>query len=108
MTTASTLSEGTRSASTASRSSAAPIVSAAFGAIARHHDNFGDAGSRSAWIARGVSRRSSSANSSTAMTRPSTATKTVSAERQDARRAARRAHSSSRFFAMDELRASRR
>ena len=79
-----------RSASTASRSSAAPIVCRRRGAVAGHHDDAGNAGLRAACrIARGVSARSSSASSSAPIGRPSTATNTISAERHEARRIAR-------------------
>jgi hypothetical protein len=51
---------------------------------------------RSARTARGASRRSSSASSKAPIARPSTETKTLRAERQEARRSALPAHSSGR------------
>ena len=94
--TASTLSEGTRSASTASRSSAAPIACAAAARSPVTMTMRATPASRSSRIARGVSERSSSASSSAPIGRPSTATKTMSADRHEARRIARDAHSLTR------------
>lgn len=54
--------------------------------------------SRSSRIARGVSARSSSANSSAPIIRRSMATKTISAERHEARRIARSSHGDSSAF----------
>ena len=92
--TASTLSDGTRSASTASRSSAAPMVSAASARSPVSMTMRETPAARRACTARGVSRLSSSPSSKTPIVRPSTATKTLRAERQAARRSARAAHSS--------------
>ncbi len=94
MATASTLSDGTRSARTASRSRAAPIVSAASARSPVTITMRATPAVRSDWTARGVSRLSSSPSSKAPMVRPSTATKTLSADRQAARRSARTAQSS--------------
>ena len=94
--TASTLSEGTRSARTASRSSAAPMVCAAAARSPVTMTIRMMPAARSMRMACGVSLRSSSASSSAPIGRPSTATNTTSAERQEARRMARAAHCSGR------------
>ena len=92
--TASTLSEGTRSARTASRSRAAPIVSAASARSPVTITMRDTPALRSICTACGVSRLSSSPSSSAPVVRPSTDTNTLSAERQEARRSTRAAQSS--------------
>ena len=91
--TASTLSAGTRSASTASRSSAAPIAWAAAARSPVTMTMRAMPAWRSMRMARGVSARSSSASSSAPIGLPSTAMNTISADRHEARRTARIAHS---------------